>query len=204
MSLRQWKEIQTMPRPGSVVMNLPVAWQTPRTAHHNGIQFAVLVTSLGWHGVSIRDGQLVRLNPPVRSADAVIESMGREPNPQLDESNRVLLRRVEEQLNEYAEGRRLAFDLPLALEGTDFQLAVWRHLMTIPAGETATYQSVACAVGNSRAARAVGGAVAANPIAIMIPCHRVIRSNGALGGYAGGSWVKAVLLELERVHLAGI
>ena len=71
--------------------------------------------------------------------------------------------------------------------------------MTVPAGRTVTYQSVACAIGNSRAARAVGGAVSANPIAIMIPCHRVIRSNGSIGGYAGGSWVKAVLLELEQV-----
>ena len=184
-------------------MNLPVHWRGPQIDSDNRIQFAVLVTSLGWHGVSIREGNLVQLNPPSESADAVVKSMGREPDSHLEESNLVLLRRVEEQLNEYADGRRLTFDLPLALEGTKFQLAVWRHLMTIPAGRTATYQSVACAIGNSRAARAVGSAIAANPIAIMIPCHRVIRSNGAIGGYAGGSWVKAVLLELEQLHLAG-
>ena len=184
-------------------MNLSFAWEPRQTWRANGIQFAVLGTSLGWHGVLVRGGQLVRLNPPTESAYAIIESVGREPDHHLEESNLVLLRRIEEQLNEYADGRRLTFDLPLALEGTKFQLAVWRHLMTIPAGRTATYQSVACAIGNSRAARAVGSAVAANPIAIMIPCHRVIRSNGALGGYAGGSWVKAVLLELEQLHLAG-
>ena len=185
------------------MMSLSAKREGPHSPSDARVQYTVLTTSLGWHKVSIREGKLVRLNPPTESADAVIESMGREPESHLEESNSVLLRRVEEQLNEYAVGRRLTFDLPLALAGTEFQLAVWRHLMTIPAGETATYQSVACAIGNSRAARAVGGAVAANPIAIMIPCHRVIRSNGSIGGYAGGSWVKAVLLELEKVHLAG-
>lgn len=184
-------------------MNLQSSWRSPQFHSDNGLQFAVLATSLGWHGVSVREGHLIQLNPPTESANAVVESMGRRPDAPLEESNLALLRRVEQQLNEYAEGRRLTFDLPLALEGTNFQLAVWRHLMTIPAGETASYQSVARAIGNSRAARAVGGAVAANPIAIMIPCHRVIRSNGSIGGYAGGSWVKAVLLELERAHLAG-
>lgn len=192
-----------MPRAHSTVKNLSFAWEPQHTPRTNGTQFAVLATSLGWHGVLIHGGRLVRLNPPTESAYEVIESLGREPDHHLEESNLVLLRRIEEQLNEYADGRRLTFDLPLALEGTAFQLAVWRQLMTIPAGQTATYQSVACAIGNSRAARAVGSAVAANPIAIMIPCHRVIRSNGALGGYAGGSWVKAVLLELEQLHLAG-
>ena len=184
-------------------MNLSGTLQRLQVATHNKNQHVVLATSLGWHRVSIREGQLVRLNPPAESEDVALESMGRKPDSHLEESNLALLRRVERQLNEYAVGRRLTFDLPLALEGTEFQLLVWRHLMTVPAGRTVTYQSVACAIGNSRAARAVGGAVSANPIAIMIPCHRVIRSNGSIGGYAGGSWVKAVLLELEQLHLAG-
>ena len=128
-------------------MNLPISWRQPQIDSDNSIQFAVLVTSLGWHGVSIREGNLVQLNPPSESADAVVRCMGREPDSHLEETNLVLLRRVEEQLNEYADGRRLTFDLPLALEGTKFQIAVWRHLMTIPAGRTATYQSVASAIG---------------------------------------------------------
>ena len=111
----------------------------------------------------------------------MIESLGREPDHHLEESNLVLLRRIEEQLNEYADGRRLTFDLPLALEGTKFQLAVWRHLMTIPAGRTATYQSVASAIGNSRAARAVGSAVAANPIAIIDPLSPSDKKQWRLG-----------------------
>jgi methylated-DNA-[protein]-cysteine S-methyltransferase len=111
-----------------------------------------------------------------------------------------LLRQVEQQLNEYADGRRLQFDIPFALDGTVFQQAVWRHLLTIPVGQTASYQSVASAVGHARAARAVGAAVSANPLAILVPCHRVIKSNGSIGGYAGGSWVKAVLLQLEHLN----
>lgn len=182
-------------------MNHSAAWQGSSTAPSNAGQHTVVETALGWHGVVVRDGQVIRLNPPAESLEVATTSLCYKPDSRIEESNRSLLQCVEQQLNEYSGGRRLTFDIPMVLEGTAFQLTVWGHLMTIPAGWTATYKSIATSVGNARAARAVGAAVSANPIAIMIPCHRVIRSDGSIGGYAGGVWVKALLLELEHVHL---
>lgn len=103
------------------------------------------------------------------------------------------------QLREYLEGERVAFDLPTAARGTDFQQAVWRHLTTIPRGSTTTYGAIARALGAPRAAQAVGAAVGANPLSIVVPCHRVLASNGALTGYAGGVETKLALLRLEGV-----
>lgn len=101
------------------------------------------------------------------------------------------------QLSEYFSGRRRKFELPLAPEGTDFQRRCWRALLDIPYGETASYGDVARAIGSPKAVRAVGGANHANPIAIIIPCHRVIGSNGSLTGFGGGLDVKSYLLALE-------
>lgn len=102
------------------------------------------------------------------------------------------------QLKEYFEGKRKVFDLPLAPEGTEFQLKVWKALMTIPYGHTACYSEIAQAVGNKKASRAVGAANNKNPIVIVIPCHRVIGKDGSLTGYGGGIDIKERLLELER------
>ena len=101
------------------------------------------------------------------------------------------------QLEEYFAGERRAFDLPLAPKGTAFQQKVWRALTEIPYGETRTYGEIAAAIGNPKAARAVGMANNKNPIGILIPCHRVIGADGKLVGYAGGMEKKAFLLELE-------
>ncbi|MBJ7354427.1 MAG: methylated-DNA--[protein]-cysteine S-methyltransferase [Thermoleophilaceae bacterium] len=103
-----------------------------------------------------------------------------------------------EQLNEYFAGERDAFDLPLRPEGTEFQRAVWRALEAIPYGETRSYGEIAVAVGRPRAARAVGMANNRNPIAVIVPCHRVIGAGGALVGYAGGLERKTWLLAHER------
>jgi O-6-methylguanine DNA methyltransferase len=108
------------------------------------------------------------------------------------------VREATRQLVEYLLGFRRDFDLPVRLHGTPFQLRVWRALKEIPYGETCTYAEVARAVGNPSAARAVGAANAANPVAIVIPCHRVIQSDGRLGGYGGGLRLKQFLLDLER------
>ncbi len=102
------------------------------------------------------------------------------------------------QLQEYFAHRRTRFDLPLSIHGTAFQKQVWTALRAIPYGETRYYQQIAEAVGNGKAARAVGMANHRNPIAILIPCHRVIGKNGALTGYASGIDRKEKLLELER------
>lgn len=101
------------------------------------------------------------------------------------------------ELKEYFDGRRMRFSVPLDLHGTDFQQQVWRTLLSIPYGETRSYAGIARAVGRPMASRAVGGAVGSNPIAILVPCHRVVGANGTLTGYAGGLDRKRVLLALE-------
>ena len=101
------------------------------------------------------------------------------------------------QLEEYFAGRRRGFDLPLDLRGTDFQKRCWQELLKIPHGETRSYAEIARAIGNPAAVRAVGLANGKNPIAIIVPCHRVIGSDGSLTGYGGGLDVKRQLLELE-------
>jgi epoxyqueuosine reductase len=101
------------------------------------------------------------------------------------------------ELEEYFAGRRRAFSFHLDLRGTEFQLACWRALMAIPYGETRSYAQIARAVGKPNAFRAVGMANNRNPIAIVVPCHRVIASDGKLCGYGGGLDVKQKLLELE-------
>ena len=110
---------------------------------------------------------------------------------------------VRAQLAEYFEGTRTSFDLPLAPGGSSFQLQVWDALRRIPYGVTASYGEVAASIGRSGAARAVGLANGRNPIAIIVPCHRVIGADGGLVGYGGGLDRKRFLLELERATRAG-
>lgn len=104
------------------------------------------------------------------------------------------------QIREYLDGKRMAFDFPWELRGTDFQKRAWQALCTIPYGETRTYRDVAALLGNPNASRAVGMANHHNPLWIVVPCHRVVGSNGKLTGYAGGLQMKAALLELEKAH----
>jgi methylated-DNA-[protein]-cysteine S-methyltransferase len=109
----------------------------------------------------------------------------------------VALRDVERQLRDYFAGELREFDLELAPTGTEFQLRVWRQLRAIPYGETISYGELAKRVGNAQASRAVGLANGCNPIAIIVPCHRVIGSDGSLTGFGGGLRNKEILLELE-------
>lgn len=113
-----------------------------------------------------------------------------------EESERAMQPYVRE-LEEYFAGHRRAFSFPLDLRGTDFQLACWRALIAIPYGETRTYADIARAVGRPLGFRAVGMANNRNPVAIVVPCHRVIASDGTLCGYGGGLDIKRKLLELE-------
>ncbi len=118
----------------------------------------------------------------------------RVPDPVLDAT--------ETQLVEYFAGERKEFDLPLANDGTEFQQKVWGELRRIPYGETASYSEIAARLGYQPVvSRAVGAANGANPIPIIVPCHRVIGSNGTLTGYAGGIERKQILLDLERPGL---
>jgi methylated-DNA-[protein]-cysteine S-methyltransferase len=103
-----------------------------------------------------------------------------------------------QQVLEYLEGKRSVFDLELDPRGTDFQLRVWNALREIPYGETRSYAQIAKQLGQPRAVRAVGTANGANPLSLVVPCHRVIASGGKLGGYGGGLELKARLLAMER------
>ncbi len=111
-----------------------------------------------------------------------------------------LSREVCRQLGEYFAGKRKLFDFPMEVCGTEFQRRVWRALMDIPYGETRSYKDIAAAAGSPKAFRAVGMSNNRNPIAIAIPCHRVIGADGALVGYGGGMDKKAALLELEQKY----
>lgn len=116
------------------------------------------------------------------------------------ESPSPLLERAREQMAGYFAGNLRVFDVPFALEGTDFQRLVWAALCEIPYGTTASYGEIARRIGRPRAVRAVGGANHNNPLAIVVPCHRVIGSDGSLVGYGGGLSVKQWLLDHERRH----
>ena len=109
-----------------------------------------------------------------------------------------MTRRAVKELEEYFQGKRKEFTVLCVPEGTDFQKRVWEALTRIPYGVTRTYKEIAVEIGNSRASRAVGMANHKNPVPIIIPCHRVVGSDGRLTGYAGGLGVKEFLLNLER------
>lgn len=121
-------------------------------------------------------------------------------NPTLcPESKTSLLALTVTQLDEYFQGKRKSFSIPLNPSGTPFQKKCWDMLLTIPYGQTRSYKEIAAAIGNEKACRAVGMANHRNPISILIPCHRVIGANGALIGYGGGLPAKEYLLKLEGV-----
>lgn len=134
------------------------------------------------------DGRLVSLS--------FVQGRDAKPSPRPPASQ--VLRDTEAQIGEYMAGKRRQFDLPLALKGTDFQLRVWQALRDIPYGETRSYADIARAVGSPKGFRAVGMANNRNPIAIVIPCHRVIGADGNMTGYAAGMDTKARLLQIEQ------
>jgi len=108
-----------------------------------------------------------------------------------------VLQKTRRQLKEYLQNKREQFDIPLLLVGSDFQKSVWEALLKIPYGETSSYKEQSLSIGNEKAVRAVANANGANAIAIIVPCHRIIGSNGKLTGYAGGLETKQMLLNCE-------
>lgn len=119
------------------------------------------------------------------------------PSEPCEERETELLGEVKKQLEEYFQGQRKTFTVPMSPEGTDFQKKVWETLLAIPYGEVISYGEEAKRM-NCRCARAVGSANGKNPICILIPCHRVLRSDGGIGGYTGGLDMKEYLLNLEK------
>ena len=120
--------------------------------------------------------------------------------PDVNVKETTLIKEAATQLNEYLAGKRKIFEFPLALEGTPFQQAVWVALKTIPYGETRSYKQIAESIDRPKACRAVGMANNKNPLAVFIPCHRVIGTNGKLVGYGGGLGVKEKLLNMEKQY----
>ena len=123
-------------------------------------------------------------------------------NLDMVECDNPLLDRVEEELRSYFSGSLRSFSFPLDLQGTEFEQSVWRQLLAISYGQRTTYAELARRVNKPKAFRAVGRANGSNPLAIVVPCHRVVQSGGGMGGYGGGIWRKEFLLGLEmRVML---
>jgi methylated-DNA-[protein]-cysteine S-methyltransferase len=161
------------------------------------VRFAAFKTSLGWIGVALTPQGFLRLSYPAahmgRGLDAVAWSDGGEP---AEGDQRVL--RLAQELEDFFQGRPVRFSIEADLSaGTPFQRRVWGTLLEIPWGETRTYRWIAGRLRRPRAARAVGAAVGANPIPFVVPCHRVVASNGSLCGFAGGLALKRRLLALE-------
>mgnify|MGYP005996113751 CR=1 FL=1 len=115
----------------------------------------------------------------------------------LTQSNPIIEQTLQ-QISEYFQGDRIAFNVPISANGTEFQTKVWKELVNIPFGKTWSYGELANAIGNPKASRAVGAANGKNPISIIVPCHRVIGANGSLTGYAGGLKAKSWLLQHEK------
>jgi methylated-DNA-[protein]-cysteine S-methyltransferase len=154
--------------------------------------YTEMPSPLGTLLLTAEDGALTGVHFPGQKHDRP-----RQPHWQRADDHPVLAS-ARAQLAEYFEGRRAAFDLPLAPRGTPFQQAVWQALLAVPFGATSTYGAIAAAIRRPSAVRAVGAAIGANPIGIVVPCHRIIGRDGSLTGYAGGLDRKAKLLALEH------
>jgi len=115
-----------------------------------------------------------------------------------DDASHPVVARTLTQLREYLAGERTSFDVPLDLQGTEFQVDAWYALATIPYGSTVSYAQQAASIGRPKATRAIGSANGRNPVVIVLPCHRVIGANGSLTGFGGGLHVKSWLLDLEK------
>ncbi|MDI3298001.1 MAG: methylated-DNA--[protein]-cysteine S-methyltransferase [Bacillota bacterium] len=157
-----------------------------------GFRLGWTARGIAWLGLP--DGAGGALPSPAWLARYFEPGEGEAADPALGE-------RAADQLQAYLAGRLRRFDLPLDLRGTPFQLAVWRELLRLPYGRTVAYGELASRLGRPRAARAVGGAMAANPVPLIVPCHRVVAGKG-LGGYGGGLEMKRRLLRLERGEAA--
>ncbi len=161
------------------------------------VAYRTVDTPVGSLLLAATPGGLVRVAYPAEDHDRVLDQLASRVSPRVLRAP-ARLDRAARQLEEYFAGRRTSFDVPLDMRlASGFRLAVLTRLTAIGYGTTASYAAVAAAAGRPRAVRAVGSACAANPLPVVVPCHRVIRSDGTLGGYAGGTDVKRTLLELE-------
>jgi methylated-DNA-[protein]-cysteine S-methyltransferase len=172
-------------------MNLPALTQTRQTASPLG-PMLLAASPLGLCGVWFLDQKHFPPDASLQATETTSASTG------VFDASQTWLDQAAQQLVDYFAGHRQHFDLPLDLSvGSTFQQSVWHVLLDISRGQTESYGTLAARVGRPSAARAVGAAVGRNPISIIVPCHRVVGSNGALTGYAGGLERKVALLQLE-------
>jgi methylated-DNA-[protein]-cysteine S-methyltransferase len=161
-------------------------------------------TPLGRVLVGATAGGLVRVALPSEDEDEVLQQLADRVSRRVLRASRASLTDTRAQLDEYFEGARRDFDVPLDWQLTrGFRRDVLRATAEIPYGQTSSYRDVATRAGSPGAVRAAGSALATNPLPIIVPCHRVLRSGGALGSYRGGVAAKAALLELEEAHRTG-
>lgn len=171
---------------------------SPRTPHPARVTACVFRTPWGWMGLSETTKGIESVVLPKASRQAVVSELQVASAELLEGRTSSRLQEAAAQLTGYLAGRRRSFDLPLDLSrGTTFQQKVWRTLRGISYGRLRSYQWVALRVGGGQYARAVGNAVGANPLPIMIPCHRIVAQDASLGGYSGGLPTKRKLLTLE-------
>lgn len=155
---------------------------------------------LGTIVVGATDAGVVRVGLPIEGEDAVLDDLARRVSPRVLHAPRAAVTRARHELDQYFDGTRRAFDVPLDWRlSAGFRRAVLHATARIPYGQTSSYRQVATQAGSPAAVRAAGTALALNPLPIVVPCHRVLRSDGAVGGYRGGPQAKAHLLDLEKI-----
>lgn len=170
----------------------------------DALYYSVVSGPWGLMGLAASDRGLLNVQSRITSEKAYITFL-KKTFSALPQKNIKRMKPIADQLKLYLKGKLQTFDIPLDLvTGTDFQKQVWRKLATIPYGETRSYAWLAQAVQRPKAYRAVGNANGKNPISILLPCHRVIQSNGDLGGYTGGLHIKKALLNLEGTGHAAV
>lgn len=159
------------------------------SANENFISF--LESPLGWLEITTSQTSLLQ-----------IDFLKQKPKQKESKSLPDIMKKTKTQLKEFFSGKRKKFDLKLDMYGTDFQKKVWKALQKVPYGKTLSYKEIAEKVGNSKAARAVGLANNKNPIPLVVPCHRIVGSNGKMVGYASGVNKKVWLIDLEKQNNA--
>ncbi len=171
----------------------------PRNEHHDAVKVSLIPSPVGplMIGVHEKAIRFLYFTQMERLAEQVMRLQQHGGKP-FRHANHQLHDQLEAELEEYFAGKRQTFSLPLKPIGTTFQLKVWQGLLKIPYGQTWSYEQLAIETGQPSASRAVGLANGANPLSIIIPCHRVVNKNGQLGGYGGGIWRKQILLDVEK------
>lgn len=164
-----------------------------------GIESKVFKTPFGWAGVAASEQGICKIVLPKKDKQAVERELRISGSKIATRSQSPALNKAVQLLSDYFSGKQVVFDLPLDTRlYTSFQQAVWKATAEIPCGETRSYAWIAKKIKRPKASRAVGQALGANPVAIIVPCHRVISSSGSLGGFAGGLPLKKALLKLEQ------